>query len=68
MLADDEKLLKAIYEAVMNEKEEFWFDIYRSISAQSGEQQELERKKLVRIERRKKRMLKQKDELRQQRI
>jgi hypothetical protein len=58
LLADDERLLKEVYNQVMGEKEEFWFDIYRSLNqANSIEQQEMEKKKRVRIERRKRKVL-----------
>ena len=34
---DDGSLLTKIYEQVMEDKEELWFEIYRSISNQSAE-------------------------------
>lgn len=59
LLSDNESLLTKIYESVMNDKEEIWFDIYRSISnQQSGENSEIERKKQLRAQKRRKRLLK----------
>ena len=65
----NEELLEKIYTELAMEKEEIWFDIYRSISSlSSAEQSEKEKKKQQRVERRRRRLLKQKHELRQKRI
>lgn len=55
----DDDLVSRLYESIMNEKEEIWFDIYRSITSQDEAKEKATEKKRerIRLRQEKKRLL-----------